>query len=100
MTQARNLLCAIAVSALLLTGCSSASPDERFIGTLRSHGLHPPAGMSDNYWERLSIDTAHSICDLTASGGLMNRDQLVANSIGEAKVRNEAAVSIYCPGGK
>ena len=97
-----KLIAAAALTLAVGTACGStqgahADPDAQFISTLKSHGLHPPAGMSEDQWEKLSIDTAHSFCDLTAKGALNNRNDLLANSVGDAKVINEAAVAAYCP---
>jgi hypothetical protein len=100
---------AITAATLALAGCSSGgdtqattgNKDVDFINTLKSHGLHAPAGMDESQWEKLSIDTAHSMCDMLgmrAGGVTMMRGQaLIDNSQGEAKIRNEATVSIFCP---
>ena len=98
---------AITATALVMAGCSSGSTqaptgnkDTDFINTLKSHGLHAPAGMSESDWEKLSIDTAHSTCDMLGmhAGGvtMMSGQKLIDMSEGESKIRNEATVEIYC----
>jgi hypothetical protein len=57
--------------------------------------------MDESQWEKLTIDMAHSTCDtLGMHAGpvtVMRGQALINNSVGDAKIRNEAIVSIYCP---
>jgi hypothetical protein len=98
--EMRTIMAAALAVAALSTGCAHAvhaDPDSAYISNLKSHGLHAPAGMTESQWEKMAIDQAHTLCDLIATGKVMSRDELLANSVGDAKVMNDAAVATYCP---
>ncbi|OBC00216.1 DUF732 domain-containing protein [Mycobacterium sp. 852002-40037_SCH5390672] len=106
MSTMKSLMAAAITVTALISGCSNnapssnnapPSPDAQFISTLKSHGLHPPAGMSEDQWEKLQIDNAHSMCDMLGVGPMMRGQALIDESVGDSKIRNEAMVSIYCP---
>jgi hypothetical protein len=94
MTQSRNPLCAIVIASMLtLMSCSSISPDEKFIGTVRSSRLDTQ-GLSDTQL----IGLAHSVCGLLGSG--VHEDMSSQPDLTErqrSQVFLDAAEDTYCP---